>query len=222
VLKGAWSYSKPLWAIGVVAALMTAYYMTRLFVLAFTGDPRVPAAAGGRPALHPPHESPWVMRLPLVVLAACAALAGLLGSPLDRYLAPVFTNSPAVPLSSSVSTTLGIVDGVVAVLGLGSPGCCGAAASSARSSPRGSSSASGTGTTSMTRCSAGRRPPSPGPRPRCWTRSSSTARWVGTAVAVRRGARELRRLQNGQVRSYALTIAVGLALLVAYLLARTF
>src|SRR6202035_5744396 len=34
---------------------------------------------------------------------------------------------------------------------------------------------------------------------------------VGTAVAVRRGARLLRRLQNGYVRSYALSIAIGLA-----------
>src|SRR5208283_3751756 len=34
---------------------------------------------------------------------------------------------------------------------------------------------------------------------------------MGTAVAVRRTARELRQLQSGQVRRYALTVAVGLA-----------
>jgi len=45
---------------------------------------------------------------------------------------------------------------------------------------------------------------------------------MGTAVAVRQGARRLRLLQNGYVRSYALSMAIGLALLIAYLLARTF
>ncbi len=45
---------------------------------------------------------------------------------------------------------------------------------------------------------------------------------MGTAVALRRGSRQLRRLQNGFVRNYALTIAIGVALLMAYLLARIF
>lgn len=222
MLKGAWSYSKPLWAIGVVAALLTAYYMTRLFVLAFTGDPRFLAAAGGRPALSAPHESPWVMRAPLVVLAAGAALAGLLGSPLDRYLAPVFANAPSTGVSSSVSTTLGVVDGVVAILGIGLAWV-------------------------LWRGRVERPALTPGFLVRVWhwddlydamlgrpgtALARSTAEVVdpvvidgavmGTAVAVRQGARQLRRLENGQVRSYALTILVGVALLVAYLLARTF
>ncbi|HLK44594.1 MAG TPA: NADH-quinone oxidoreductase subunit L, partial [Acidimicrobiales bacterium] len=45
---------------------------------------------------------------------------------------------------------------------------------------------------------------------------------VGTATALRRSARQLRRLQTGFVRNYALTIAIGVALLVTYLLARVY
>ncbi|MFO0850594.1 MAG: NADH-quinone oxidoreductase subunit L [Gemmataceae bacterium] len=47
----------------LVTALMTAYYMGRLWLLAFAGTPRSKAAEHA-------HESPWAMTLPLVVLAA--------------------------------------------------------------------------------------------------------------------------------------------------------
>jgi NADH-quinone oxidoreductase subunit L len=222
VLKGAWSYSKPLWAIGVVAALLTAYYMTRLFVLAFTGDARFLEAAGGKPALHPPHESPWVMRLPLVVLAVCAALGGLLGTPLDHFLAPVFASAPTTPLSSGLADTLEAVDAVVALLGI----------AIAWSLWRGRverpeltprfllhvwywddfyDTVLGRPATALARTAATFIDP-----------VVIDGAVMGTAVAVRRSARELRQLQSGQVRRYALTIAVGVALLISYLLARTF
>jgi NADH-quinone oxidoreductase subunit L len=222
VLKGAWGYSKPLWAIGVAAALLTAYYMTRLFVLAFTGDARFLDAAGGRPALHPPHESPWVMRLPLVVLAACAALAGLLGTPLDNFLAPVFSSTTPVPLSSSVSDALGAVDAVVAILGIGIAWALWRGrVERPELTPRFLlrvwywddlyDAVLGRPGTALARTSAELIDP-----------VVIDGAVIGTAVAVRRTARQVRQLQNGYVRSYALTIAVGVALLISYLLARTF
>ncbi len=222
VLKGAWSYSKPLWAIGVAAALLTAYYMTRLFVLAFTGDPRFLAAAGGRPALHPPHESPWVMRAPLVVLAACAALAGLLGTPLDNFLAPVFASTPVVPLSSSVSDALGGIDAVVALLGIGIAWALWRGrVERPELTPRFLlrvwywddlyDAVLGRPGTALARTSAEVLDP-----------VVIDGAVMGTAVGVRRAARQVRQLQNGHVRSYALTIAVAVALLLSYLLARTF
>ena len=220
-LKGAWDYSKPLWAVGLVAALLTGYYMTRLFVLAFTGDPRFLKAAGGRPALAAPHESPWVMRLPLVVLAVCAALAGLLASPLDRFLNPVFAPTRLPALSGATSATLVTVDGVVAVAGL----------ALAWWLWRGRAE----------------RPGDPAFLERAWywddaydtvlgrpaqalARSAADVvdplvidgAAVGTAAGARRVARQLRGLQNGFVRSYALLFTLGTALLLAYLLARTF
>jgi NADH-quinone oxidoreductase subunit L len=222
VLKGAWAYSKPLWAIGLAAALLTAYYMTRLFVLAFTGDPRFLAAAGGRPALAAPHESPWVMRLPLVVLAVCAAVAGALGPSLDRFVGPVFASTHLATPSGSTSAVLIAIDGVVAVAGLAIAWW-------------------------LWRGRAERPALTPQFLARVWywddaydavlgrpaqavARASADVvdplmidgAVVGVATATRRAARQLRGLQNGYVRSYALLFAIGTALLLGYLLARTF
>jgi NADH-quinone oxidoreductase subunit L len=81
-----------LWLLGVLTAGITAFYMTRLYLLVFAGESRLPEEA--RRHLH---ESPAVMTLPLVVLAAGSALAGFAGVPrflgggnhLEHYLAPV-------------------------------------------------------------------------------------------------------------------------------------
>src|ERR1019366_3588823 len=64
VLTKVFEHNKALWLLGVVTAILTAYYMTRLFVLTFRGTERFREDTGG----HDPHESPWVMTLPLVVL----------------------------------------------------------------------------------------------------------------------------------------------------------
>ncbi len=91
---------KLLWAIGLITAVLTAYYMSRLEILAFGGEPRFEQAGPhGEPALHTPHESPWVMRLPLVILAFFAFFGGLLNLPwvhthdLESWLAPVFSGT---------------------------------------------------------------------------------------------------------------------------------
>jgi len=83
-----------LWfGLGLSAALMTAFYMFRLYFLTFRGECRDPHA-------HP-HESPWTMALPLVVLAAGSVLAGYLGLPgghgnfLHGFLGPVFEGGEA-------------------------------------------------------------------------------------------------------------------------------
>jgi NADH-quinone oxidoreductase subunit L len=79
------------WAIGLVVALMTAFYMFRLMGLTFWGTFRGPRELWDRI-----HESPAVMTLPLVLLAIPSALLGLwLGLPfgnttLHGWLEPVF------------------------------------------------------------------------------------------------------------------------------------
>lgn len=65
---------KGLWALGVLGAIFTAFYMTRLMALTFWGKSRVPES------VHP-HESPAVMTLPLIVLAVLAAVGGFVGIP---------------------------------------------------------------------------------------------------------------------------------------------
>ncbi|MHB8919016.1 MAG: proton-conducting transporter transmembrane domain-containing protein, partial [Desulfocucumaceae bacterium] len=61
-----------LFAMAALTAFMTAFYMWRLFFLTFMGDEK--------PENHP-HESPWSMTLPLVVLAVFSAVGGLVGTP---------------------------------------------------------------------------------------------------------------------------------------------
>jgi NADH-quinone oxidoreductase subunit L len=83
--RGGW-YSV-LWIIGLVTALITAFYMTRQWALVFLGRPRWDEAA------HP-HESPLVMTAPLVVLALLSIVGGLVNTPvrasLEHFLEPSF------------------------------------------------------------------------------------------------------------------------------------
>jgi NADH-quinone oxidoreductase subunit L len=82
------------WALGLAAALMTAYYMMRLVAMTFLGDNRTGAAE--REHLH---EAPAVMTGPLVVLGILTVLGGALNFPafwptgphhaLERWLEPV-------------------------------------------------------------------------------------------------------------------------------------
>ncbi len=82
------------WAIGVVVAGMTAFYMWRLMGKTFYGESRVD------PHVEPHvHESPWTMTLPLILLAIPSAFLGIaIGLPLGastikHWLEPVFIES---------------------------------------------------------------------------------------------------------------------------------
>ena len=59
------------WVLGTVAAFMTAFYISRLMFMTFHGKPRA-----GEEAMHHAHESPWVMWIPLIVLAIGATVLG--------------------------------------------------------------------------------------------------------------------------------------------------
>ena len=119
ILLNAWEKSPWLWALGLVTALLTAYYMSRQVFLVFYGEerwkeaaePESPAEAVVEPEHEPaaaahaahgahgdfkPHESPRVMLVPLALLAVGAAFGGLLNLPfkgwtfLEDWLEPVF------------------------------------------------------------------------------------------------------------------------------------
>ena len=62
------------WSLGTLAAFMTAFYISRVMFMTFHGEPRA-----SEEAMHHAHESPWVMRIPLIVLAIGAAFFGYLG-----------------------------------------------------------------------------------------------------------------------------------------------
>ena len=79
------------YAMGVVAALLTAYYMARLIVMTFLGENRT----GEKERSHL-HEAPWIMTGPLVVLGVLSAIGGLINLPsylgggaLEHWLEPI-------------------------------------------------------------------------------------------------------------------------------------
>ncbi|HCM40678.1 MAG: NADH-quinone oxidoreductase subunit L [Bdellovibrionales bacterium GWC1_52_8] len=87
--------SKILWALGAMTAVMTAFYMTRLFYLTFLGTPRFKEANGddhGKSHGHDVHsenkhagiavhESPMVMVLPLQILGVLSIIGGFIAIP---------------------------------------------------------------------------------------------------------------------------------------------
>ncbi|MFS8086077.1 MAG: NADH-quinone oxidoreductase subunit L, partial [Acidobacteriota bacterium] len=79
---------KALWFIGAVTALLTAVYMTRLMVMTFWGSERFREKTVEHQhhdehanVAHEPHESPWTMTIPLIVLAVLSTVGGLVGVP---------------------------------------------------------------------------------------------------------------------------------------------
>jgi NADH-quinone oxidoreductase subunit L len=126
VLDNAFAHYKVLWAIGLVTAVLTAYYMSRLEILAFGGEPRFDKPGrNGEPPLHTPHESPWVMRLPLVVLAFFAFFGGVLDLPwvhthnLSSWLAPVFSGTLYNDnLTGGAEWALALTDTAAALIGV--------------------------------------------------------------------------------------------------------
>lgn len=62
-----------LFILAVLVAFMTSFYMFRLIFVAFLGEKR---------SDHHAHESPWTMKLPLILLSCFAVAAGFVNSPL--------------------------------------------------------------------------------------------------------------------------------------------
>ena len=235
---------KVLWIIGLAVAALTAFYMTRQLIMVFYGDEQwrtldahdeahdddVEDAADDHHHLtpdHTPHESPWTMLTPLLVLAFLAAVGGLLNLPfsktfhrLEEWLHPVIVYENPVPDSTPVLVRPGVgrhVDGrhrhLVRLLGV----------------PRRKVDATKIEQPVLAHA---------------WYIDETYAKVIGGpgeagfqgiadfdgtvidgavngvgAGALGLGGR-LRGLQNGLVRSYALGIGVGAVLLLAYIVTR--
>ncbi len=87
VLSGA-----ALFAIGLCAAFLTAFYMGRLFTLTFFGNSRA-----SEETKHHIHESPWTMGGPLILLAVLAAGAGFGLRQFENFLSPIFGHPEEAP-----------------------------------------------------------------------------------------------------------------------------
>ncbi len=89
ILAAALEAHRPgLFAVGLLTAVMTAFYMGRLLFLTFFGSFR-----GGHEAEHHLHESPWSMLAPLVVLALGSIGAGYVHVP--EFIRPALQLPPA-------------------------------------------------------------------------------------------------------------------------------
>ena len=138
---------KLLWLVGLVTAGMTSFYIFRLWFKTFFGEPHFDEKAelhehgaavhlhSGTHAVmvadhddnargHAVHESPWIMLLPLVLLAILSFIGGWVGVPaalgghneIESFLAPVFANPAAPEAPSTGSHGLELALAAVSVL----------------------------------------------------------------------------------------------------------
>jgi len=114
-----------LWLIGLLTAGMTSFYMFRLWFKAFFGEPRtrqndIEVHHGA----HAVHESPWIMLLPLCVLALLSVIGGWVGIPaslggnngIEHFLDPVFANGTASEAITATGHGLELALALISVL----------------------------------------------------------------------------------------------------------
>ncbi|WP_203337233.1 NADH-quinone oxidoreductase subunit L [Nocardioides limicola] len=110
IIEVAFGHSTLVGLAALLGAGITAFYMTRLMLMTFFTDRR------WEPDVHP-HESPKVMTIPLIVLAALSLLGGVLviGGWIGDFLEPVVGHAPhpELPVPAIVLTL--IITAVVAV-----------------------------------------------------------------------------------------------------------
>ena len=225
ILLGAWvegdAVGYLLWGVGLFTALLTAYYMSRQVFLVFYGEPRWEDQGEKKP-----HESPWTMTFPLVLLAVLSTMGGVLNLPfgdrwllLEKWLEPSFGEAlHAHEASGSLEFVLAVVATAAVVAGIA---------------------------IAYVRWYRGRPEENaafePVPLRRAlYLDAAYTAlfggpgRWLadkmayvvdlrvvdgaanGLAAVVRMSGTQLRRLQTGYVRNYALGLAAGVVLLLAW------
>jgi NADH-quinone oxidoreductase subunit L len=101
---------KALWFVGLLTALLTSFYMFRLWYMAFMGESR-------SPEVHP-HESPWSMRIPLIILALLSICGGWIGiERFSSFMVPSVGERAVANGSWQLELVLSIVAVLVAVEG---------------------------------------------------------------------------------------------------------
>jgi NADH-quinone oxidoreductase subunit L len=226
ILLFAWDKSPVLYVVGLVTALLTAYYMTRQVVLVFFGKARwhdKHEEHGAHGDVVEPHESPAVMLLPLVVLAGLSIVGGVIQLPfthrvkfLERWLEPVVGEGEHV-LHKSADDAKYIFMAVAVVFAL-----------------------AGIYLGVMVYARHKAKPVEPPILADAWRYDSTvsafvagpgTAAWEGMAAfdrgvvdgavdgagkLVRGAAGEARKVQSGNLRNYAAAFGVGVVLLLAW------
>ncbi len=198
-----------LWVIGVVTAMITAFYMTRLIILTFFGDKRWDEGA------HP-HESPFTMTIPLIILAVFSAVAGLWNTPvrlgLEHFLEPTFGSIHQVhPAGGLTVWALALISLAVIVIGiLVAYGRYGRGDLPTEEGGYWAAALNGYGVDDF----YGRVIVAPGKAIATWTAMVFDTKVVdgivnGLAFGVRAFGSSMRVLQTGWVRSYGAAIVAG-------------
>src|SRR5438552_5215671 len=103
ILAVAYQHNLPIFAVALFTAFLTAFYVIRMLVIVFFGNPRSDSAREGR-------ESPPVMTMPLIVLAILATLGGF------TFFARDFLKLPTEKEAAVFVTALAII---ALILGVG-------------------------------------------------------------------------------------------------------
>ncbi len=218
-----------LWAAAIFGAALTAFYMTRQVRLVFYGTKR-----WARPDMRP-HESPLVMTAPMVMLAALTLVGGFLNLPfrslawLSRWLEPVFRQAPdASPGSfangaglAAVAVGVSLV-GMLVALRLYRRDVGDADPLAERLGPIAGVLERAYGIDHAAAAIAA----GPARRLAAWFADTLEGNVIdgtvnGIAHLVRAGGEQMRRLQSGNLRQYALGMAGGVVLLLAWAISRT-
>ncbi len=250
ILLGAWEKNRLLWLIGLITALMTAYYMSRQVFLVFYGGERwkkapsaesrhdtekspadahaqpdrEAAAAGAHGGAHgdfKPHESPPTMAYPLIVLAVLAAVAGILKTPLEHWLEPVLAHPHAFASSNSTKLGLIAVTTIVALAGVGIAFAIWLRGRVKESAVEPEVLRHAWYVDELYRKVI----ETPGRALANFSAFVVDAKVIdgtvnGVGALVRAGGTRLRTVQSGFVRNYALAVAVGAVAILAYAVAR--
>ena len=248
ILLYAWNNSPALWAVGLVTALLTAYYMSRQVFLVFFGDPRwneaheseqhaedtetetSAAEAEHLPAAHEPmhpHESPWTMWVPLGVLAVLAAVGGALNLPFtddtkifEHWLHPVVELGEAyLDVATGTKVALALVAIVASLAGIVLAALVYLQKRFKAVEPEILLRAWRVDETISAAVGG------PGRAAAAFTADVVDEKGIdgavnGVGTLVREGGERLRAVQTGYVRSYALGIAGGAVLLVGWFIIR--
>ena len=230
ILLFAYDKSPALWAVGLLTALLTAYYMSRQVFMVFFGEERWrdagAATSEDHAAVHP-HESPWLMTVPLIVLAGLAAVGGLLNLPftgrlqfLEHWLGPVIEGSERV-VDVGTASKVGLA-AIATAAGLAGIALAARVYLQRRNDPIEpailadgwhydrtlSAFVGGPGRQGFDAVAA-------------FDASVIDGAVNGVATTVRGSGRALRVVQTGFVRSYALGVAIGAVGLLAFFLTRS-
>ena len=132
ILLYAYDNSPALWAVGLVTAVITAFYMSRQVFMVFFGDRHWDDAIEGAEAESAehhgvePHESPWLMTFPLVVLAGLAIVGGLINLSLtshtqilEHWLEPVLEgNERVLDVATGGKVAMAVIATLASLVGI--------------------------------------------------------------------------------------------------------